>query len=1032
MRVLTVAGLVLIGTLASACSCDGAETSGQKAVLEWGLQQDPTKEADYLIDFGLVSIGDRKVEETSVGNSGNRELVISAGRIERPFSHQIPAGGLTIGVGASRWLTFSFEPIEATPEPIQAIVVLDTNEGSGRRRTVRLTGQGIQPSLRCEPAELAFGAVLQATSKTRTIACTNLLDLKVEVRIGRLRGAGAPFFSAGIPGAEGAPVPLAPGDSIEVEIGFRAETLGSHAAILELDDVFDQHLALIDLSATAVSSETVFEPETCLDFSYVGLGRSATLPLQVRTIGGRPVRVVGASLPEDQRENFSVVTELPLPLPEDGTSRNIEVEFHPSTAGPQQSWISFQIEDPLEGTYAATACVQGFGGGPALSCQPGRVDFGMVAVGAPVRRMLECVNVGVSIPDVTVDPLVVTGIRSTAEVFQARIFDPLSGAEGPKPGGYRLGESFGVEITYAPTAETFDSAAIEIETVSAPDGIYETPVSGQGRDLPLCEFSLAPRLLRFGIVERGESITLPFAIANERETPCLINDLRLGEGSDPAFSVEPIESLELAGRQSLLVPVTFAPSVYKALYSGAVELQISSSDRDQKVELRGSSAKPCLSIEPLHLDFGAIGPGCSSQEIYVTASNVCGTPLELLSLEVAENTDSVFKVRQRPMLPKTLFPNERAEFTLIFTPEEVGSYEGALIFEVKNSEPYLSSVRGEADPLPIQTDVFEQNARPKVDILWVIDNSGSFDVYQARVASNLPAFLTTANQRGIDYRIAVTTSGLLPNNDRCPGGVDGGEDGRFFPVDGTHPRILTPTTQNLEAHWAHNVTVGTCHATEEYFEAAYRALSPPLINETKSSKHFDETPYNDGNAGFLRREAFLSIIFVADEPEQSEPYRPISAYLNFFKGLKGQNMLRIHGITGSKSSMPSPCNLHNGDRFHTLIEATGGTWIDICTPTSSAEAWTAGLKTMSEGAFGFVARFNLRGLPDDINEDSTVDERDIELRVNGNPYPPLSSTMEKRWSYDPVSNAIDFEPFYVPKPGSQITATYTVACASPR
>ncbi len=62
--------------------------------------------------------------------------------------------------------------------------------------------------------------------------------------------------------------------------------------------------------------------------------------------------------------------------------------------------------------------------------------------------------------------------------------------------------------------------------------------------------------------------------------------------------------------------------------------------------------------------------------------------------------------------------------------------------------------------VPRQCDVFQQISVRKVDILWVVDSSGSMAPKQARLAANFQGFinqLVTANPP-IDFHIAVTTT----------------------------------------------------------------------------------------------------------------------------------------------------------------------------------------------------------------------------------------------------------------------------------
>jgi len=100
-----------------------------------------------------------------------------------------------------------------------------------------------------------------------------------------------------------------------------------------------------------------------------------------------------------------------------------------------------------------------------------------------------------------------------------------------------------------------------------------------------------------------------------------------------------------------------------------------------------------------------------------------------------------------------------------------------------------------------------------------------------------------------------------------------------------------------EALWRANTTIGMCHYDEQPYEAARRALSPPLVDHADDPR----TPEpDDGNLGFLRPDADLAIIFVTDEPDQSTSHGLTpSGYISFFRSLKPgrAGMVRLHAIT---------------------------------------------------------------------------------------------------------------------------------------
>src|SRR5690606_22983653 len=152
-----------------------------------------------------------------------------------------------------------------------------------------------------------------------------------------------------------------------------------------------------------------------------------------------------------------------------------------------------------------------------------------------------------------------------------------------------------------------------------------------------------------------------------------------------------------------------------------------------------------------------------------------------------------------------------------------------------------------------------------------------------RLVGAIPAFIAAARARNVDLRVAVTTTGIEPASPACPGGAMGGEAGRVFPVDNARPRIVSLSTPNVEAILQENVQVGQCAFVEQGFEALRRALSSPLVNNADDPR--TPTP-NDGNAGFLRDEAALAVIFVGDEDDHSPD--DVATYVDWLRALKGR------------------------------------------------------------------------------------------------------------------------------------------------
>jgi len=164
-----------------------------------------------------------------------------------------------------------------------------------------------------------------------------------------------------------------------------------------------------------------------------------------------------------------------------------------------------------------------------------------------------------------------------------------------------------------------------------------------------------------------------------------------------------------------------------------------------------------------------------------------------------------------------------------------------------------------------QTDRFTQEVRRQVDILLVVDNSCSMVDEQIKLARNFDNFIDQFLEAEVDYQIGVVTTDM----------TDTTQAGRL--VGETKIVDSTMDLDTARSTFEDNVKVcATGSGFERGLAAAEAALSEPIISNE--------------NAGFLRDDAALSIVFVSDEEDGSAI--PTGEYLDFFKGLKGDRGYR--------------------------------------------------------------------------------------------------------------------------------------------
>jgi hypothetical protein len=203
-----------------------------------------------------------------------------------------------------------------------------------------------------------------------------------------------------------------------------------------------------------------------------------------------------------------------------------------------------------------------------------------------------------------------------------------------------------------------------------------------------------------------------------------------------------------------------------------------------------------------------------------------------------------------------------------------------------------------------------------VDILFVVDDSGSMAEEQRKLAENFHSFAEQVIGL-VDYRIAIVTTDMdSPDGERAglvsiehsssaPYAIRGGlnlsacttigvEHG-CFRGDALARPIIDSRQMDREtqiATFAQNVRVGTCGAgTEKGLAAMIRAL--------------EQTAPGGCNEGFLRPEANLLVIFVTDEEDDSP--NSVNEYADAIEMFKPWFHVRMAVIGGAVGGEPSRC-----------------------------------------------------------------------------------------------------------------------------
>ena len=216
--------------------------------------------------------------------------------------------------------------------------------------------------------------------------------------------------------------------------------------------------------------------------------------------------------------------------------------------------------------------------------------------------------------------------------------------------------------------------------------------------------------------------------------------------------------------------------------------------------------------------------------------------------------------------------------------------------------PVYIEVEVPADPGLIWIDSFIQpQSVDGVDIIWVIDTSGSMNRFDEELLAGIEAMLLALPESG--WRLAMLSN-------------DPGEAS----IEAQFP--LVPGDDIVDAESMYN-SMGRGHR-EEGFDASYEYL----MNNTYAQT-------------WLRHDAALLVVFVSDEEEQSDDHFPtVDGYVSWYQTQRGGSayLASIVNLTPAESLCNTRNDVNTGYRY---IEATNhfmGQVVDVC-----SEDWSAGV-----------------------------------------------------------------------------------------
>ncbi|ATB26867.1 choice-of-anchor D domain-containing protein [Melittangium boletus] len=945
------------------------------------------------LDLQRVAVFDGREVEVVLRNVGRARLNIdeawvegAAGAWRAEFTHEGPH---SLVPGSECVVRVRFNPQREGDLPATLVVRSDAKQEPLVR--VRLQGTGVDAWARLSPRRLDFGRIEADSTKTLSFTATNPTDIPVEVTP-KLLGAQKDEFQA-------EPVVIPPGEAREVPVTFAPVVVGAKQVALAVSPCRGCSDVAVQVTAEALDRAVVAEPPE-LDFGSIPVDRDSLRVARLHNLSTEPMEVTAFALMSDEASFSHGDIGVPLVL-QPGEIRSWEMRYSPGHMGEATNLASFSVNSRRHPT--TDVALRGFGGASELCVSPLSRDFGPQPLGSKTSQVINVKNCGAA----NGGPLTIQGLDLQPLDGSTAATNPIHLVAQTLPHRLMPGEEVNLRVYFEPTQEGPARSQLVMTTDVFGEETTVLAFSGAGERHAPCQITVTPLAMNFGTVEPGRGAVLGVKVDNQAGDLCAVKNIRMNDTGGGVFSLPggDLDGLIVYPGDSFSFMVAFAAPLTGGDFTGSVQIeQWDPGNPRVLIPLSAYSRAACLVASPRYVDFGVSRPDCSPAPREVNYLNACRAPVTVSNVFIGAGTsDGEFLLRDAPTPPITLDPGDAFTVQVDYLAQVYGMNLSPLFVESSDlPAPLLVSLVGESSKNMNKTDQFIQQDGAKVDVLFVVDNTASMVEEQPRLTSAIPAFVDAARAKGVDLHLSVTTTGIDATSNACPGGAQGGEAGRLFPVDGSRPRLLTLQTPDLASVLQQNVNVGQCASLEQGFEAVRRALSPPLVNNADDPR----TPEpNDGNLGFLRDEAALVVVFVGDEDDHSPD--SVDTYVRFLRARKGENQpqrMTLYAIAPTATGCPTSGG--GGTRYAEAAARTGGEVISVCEPDYSPL-----LRTVASKAFSPQDRFPLSDQPD---------AGSITVSVNGVP-------VTTGWTYDGATNSVVFSS--APAAGAKVDIYYRRACS---
>jgi hypothetical protein len=273
-------------------------------------------------------------------------------------------------------------------------------------------------------------------------------------------------------------------------------------------------------------------------------------------------------------------------------------------------------------------------------------------------------------------------------------------------------------------------------------------------------------------------------------------------------------------------------------------------------------------------------------------------------------------------------------------------------------------------------EIFHQAASQtkKLDIVWIIDNSGSMADEQQALGTNFSAFIDDFITKDVDFKMAITTT-----------------DASSSTLKG---KMVTGSDTKL--------TSAKAQANETQFKSDFRNLVKVGTSGSGNEKGLEASEgfMQKYAASFIRPDAYLAVVLLSDEEDQSS--KTVAQYTDFLKSFKSEaGLVKFYTIADINKTNSGSGITVGAERYMQASNNTAGTIADI------RDDFYRSLESMGDSIINLLDSFALGNDP-----------------VAGSLKVYINGSLTTDYTFDAASRSIKFDSNHLPPVGAEVKVTY--------